>query len=192
MHSLHNCTVRRWMLVSWIVPCLLLMACVALGLLGSLFVSESDDLLDSLPTSSIVTVARYCICLAIFFGVAYNMWMPRVVLLSILRNIIPTWTVKDPTMPRNRLRRNIVHVATTVALLSSAVLVAEFVHNLGLLFALVGAISGVGIGLILPPLCHLRLSPHPVLHRDNILVILVLAIGTFSMFGCLISVFMGG
>lgn len=188
MHSLHNCTARRWALVSWMVPLLLLLACVALGLLGSLFVAETDDLLSSLPTEPVVTVARYLITLAIFCGVPYNTWMPRIVLLSILKGLAPAWTIKDPTIPGNRFRRNVVHVGLTVLLLVSAVVLAEFVSDTGLLFAVVGAISGVSIGLVLPPLCYLQLSPHAWHHRDNWGVVAVLVIGVCSMVGCLFSV----
>ena len=43
MHSLHNCTAKRWKIVSWVVVSTLTVACVLLGMLGSLFIEPSGD-----------------------------------------------------------------------------------------------------------------------------------------------------
>jgi amino acid permease len=187
MHALHHSTSKRWGIVAWSVPFALMGVCIALGMLGALYVSGGDNLLDEFSSDHIITVARYCVCLAIFCGVPYNTYMPRVVLLNLLKGVCPNWIVKDTSIPGNRFRRNVVHISLTVSLLLSALIVAEFITNLGLLFAVIGAISGVGIGLVLPPLCYLRLSDVHWTHRDNILVVIVLAIGIFSMIGCLAS-----
>ena len=76
--------------MAWLVPLLLMLSCVALGLLGSLFVSGGDNLLDSLPTDHVVTVARYCVCVAIVFGVPYNTYMPRVAVTMIIKGFVGT------------------------------------------------------------------------------------------------------
>ena len=188
MHALHRSTQKRWAVVAWTVPVSLAVMCVLLGLMGSLFVSGEDDLLDALPDGDpVVTVARYLVCLAILCAVPYNIFLPRVALTAILKGFIPRWIVKDPTEPGNRFRRNVVHVSLTIFLLATAVMVAELVTSLGLFFEVIGAISGVGIGLVLPPLCFIRLGGLPFTHSSNRIPCVVFCIGCFSMIGCLTS-----
>eukprot|EP00047_Mylnosiga_fluctuans_P011713 m.22537 g.22537 ORF g.22537 m.22537 type:complete len:452 (+) comp3766_c0_seq1:150-1505(+) len=188
MHALKRSTGRRWAIVSWTVPGLLMVMVVLLGLIGSLYLPDSSDLLSAIGSGIPAKIARGCIVGAIFCAVPYNTYMPRVAILGVLKDFIPTWTVKDKRDPgHNRFKRNVVHVTITVSLIGSALLLAEFVDDLGLVLEFVGAVSGVGIGLILPPLCYIAQSPYHWSHPENHLVLAVLIIGVASMGGCVAS-----
>ncbi len=167
--------------------------CVLLGLLGALFVSGNDDLLNALPEDDNAVIAARClVALAILCAVPYNIFLPRVALTAVLKGFFPRWIVRNSADPWNRTRRNVVHVSLTIFLLSSAIFVAEMVTSLGMFFEIIGAVSGVGIGLVLPPLCHIRLSKQPITHRENRVPVLVCAFGLFSMIGCLCSLIISG
>ena len=101
---------------------------------------------------------------------------------------MPNWIIKVPDDSTNRFRRNVVHVSLTLLLMVSAVVTSELVYTLGLLLAIIGAIAGVGIGLVLPPLCYLMLSKASWTTPNNRPILAVLIIGLVSMVGCLTSV----
>ena len=105
-----------------------------------------------------------------------------------MQEFMPNWIVKVHGDRSNRFRRNVVHVSLTMLLLISAVVTSELVNTLGLLLAIIGAIAGVGIGLILPPLCYLQLTKTSWTTPNNRPVLAVLITGVLSMVGCLMSV----
>jgi hypothetical protein len=58
-------------------------------------------------------------------------------------------------------RRRTYHL-TTALLLVIGWLIAEAITDLGTVFPFLGAVSGVGLNLLFPPLCYLSLEPHAV------------------------------
>ena len=80
---------------------------------------------------------------------------------------------------------------TTLLLVISTVIAIE-VEDLGTTFELVGAISGVSIGLVLPALCYIML-PEAVIARRSYpwttrCCYATVVIGVVSMIACVVSI----
>jgi amino acid permease len=186
---LENPTPRRWLIVSALTTGGLILVSGLVGICGLLFVGPGDNLLEEFRSHvPLINIARLSMSLAACSGIAYNVFMPRVAITAVMQLFAPRWTVKLPTTPGNRFRRNVVHIIVTTLLLASALTIAIFFDKLGLTYEIIGAVAGVSIGLIFPPLCILALSKEGILSsRSNIFALATLIIGAASMIGCVVS-----
>eukprot|EP00053_Salpingoeca_punica_P012770 m.114671 g.114671 ORF g.114671 m.114671 type:complete len:465 (-) comp16036_c1_seq1:1340-2734(-) len=189
LRVLEDPTPRRWLIVSACTTGGLILVSGLVGICGLLFVGPGDNLLEAFHSHApLINVARLSISLAACSGIAYNVFMPRVAITAVIQLFAPTWTVKLPGVPGNRFRRNVVHVTITTLLLASALIISIFFDKLGLTYEIIGAVAGISIGLIFPPLCVIVTSKAGVFHnRTNILSFITLIIGVCSMIGCVTS-----
>ncbi|TID13827.1 amino acid transporter [Venturia nashicola] len=122
-------------------------ACLILALVGYLTFGDKTDgnVLNNFPDDNImVNIARLC------FGL--NMLTTLPLECFVCREVIFTYFY--PSEPHQQTR----HVATTSALVISAIALSLFTCDLGIVFELVGATSACALAYILPPLCYLKLS----------------------------------
>ena len=80
----------------------------------------------------------------------------------VVRHVINVWVFESclgdyQTTQKMSLRR---HLALTLPLLGSCVLVCCFVKNLGVIMSLAGSLGAVTLAFVLPPLCRIKLSPY--------------------------------
>ncbi len=115
--------------------------------------------------------------------------MPRVSIMSLVQIKYPELVIKGagPRDARHRL-----HIIVTILILVATLIVIELVTNLGAVFAFIGGVAAIGISLILPACCYLKLewSRAPIWKRVGCVVCIIA--GTVGAIGCLSSLFAQG
>jgi amino acid permease len=181
MTGLKNSTAPRWRVVAIAVPAMLTLYCVIIGLLGFLYIGNTSDLLVAKPLGNgiYMKITRALMAFACLFNIPYNVYMPRVAIMSLMQVIAPRWSIKDRSKG-NRSRRNTVHIIMTTLILASELAVVVSVTDLGTFVALVG-VSGICVGLIIPATCFLLLRPVTgQYYVDTVLPYAIVAAGIVS------------
>jgi len=179
----HEPTRKRW--GSVIVGTLIMtyFSFVTLGYSGYfLFYTEVQaNVLDNFGENDILAnVARLLLCLNVIISVPYYCYMPKFALYSVL------------TLYAGKLNETFVQALFTVAIIAGGLIIAETVDDLGALFELVGGVSAVGMGFLLPAMLYLKLEKKPFYKSpQKILNIIIFLIGLFIMIGTIFQIVAG-
>jgi len=156
---------------------------VTLGYSGYfLFYTEVQaNVLDNFGENDILAnVARLLLCLNVIISVPYYCYMPKFALYSVL------------ALYAGKLNETFVQALFTVAIIAGGLIIAETVDDLGALFELVGGVSAVGMGFLLPAMLYLKLEKKPFYKSpQKILNIIIFLIGLFIMIGTIFQIVAG-
>ncbi len=176
LHSLKDPTPKRVAQVTHAVCAMFFFFGTLLALCGYLifFDSVQANILDNFARSDLVTqICRIALVFNVLIGVPYSTFMPRVALQAYVQLYKPNWINKSPN---NKCTRTIVHATLTTLVLAGALTIALLVTNLGNVYSFVGGLSALGISLILPPLCFLKLEPDAPRSKRAVCIIVIVCI----------------
>ena len=187
LRSLDNPTPLRWSYValfgiftSMVLGCGYGVACSLL-----FFGDTSGNVLDNFSRSDVFAIVlRFLLIMQILPSFPFNCFMPRVVLLSLAKLIVPHFVVK---LHGNRLNRTIVHFVLTTFVVVSAMITAIFVTNLGAFYSVIGGIGSISISMFIPPACYLLLIGDQPLIKFKCYLLIVF--GLLGLFGTLYANF---
>jgi len=179
----HLPTRRRWNNV--IVGTLIMtyFSFLAIGYGGyTLFFSDvRANVLDNFPEDDILAnVARLFLCLNVIVSVPYYCYMPKFATYSVL------------TLYLGKMNETFVQAMLTIVIIAAGLIIAEVVTDLGALFELVGGISAVGMGFLMPSLLYLKLEPQPFYSVQKLFNIFIFISGAVIMFGTIYQILIEG
>jgi len=133
----------------------------------------NSNILDNFPYNDIIaTIARILITLNILISVPYGCFMPRVSIYLVFNLLFG---------PIKYLKT--FHIVVTIGVLGSALLVAEFVTDLGITFSFLGAFAAVEIAYLLPTACFLKLEQGHWTTPKKLLHVVIFIFGIFTTVG---------
>ena len=184
LYTLKNPTRARWTVVACSSQLSLAMIFLLLGLLGAFYVGNTQNVLDNFSNSVLVLITRFLAALSLWLCIPYSVYMPRIVIFTVLTRAAPAMVVKSAS---NKTARTLMHALVTTVILAACLCVALLVDSLGVFVEFVG-LSGLCISLILPPACFLRLSPEKWWATlENKITSAILGLGLLLFVGCILS-----
>ena len=183
LYSLKEPTRSRWAVVRWAPQIVLAVTFLLLGLLGAFYFGNTQNILSSMENSILVLITKILASLSLWLCIPYCVFMPRVVINTVLDNLQPHLASKTK---ENKLKRTAIHFGVTSSILVVCTFIASAVDGLGVFVEFVG-IAGLCISTIIPPLCLLLLSDDYVATRENKMAMFVLCIGGLLFIGGIIS-----
>jgi len=131
------------------------------------------NVLDNFPEDDLLAnITRLLLCINVIASVPYYCYMPKFAVYSVL------------TLYLGKLNETLIQALLTVALIATGLIIAETVDNVGALFELVGGVSAVGMGFLVPAMLYLKLEKKPFYKSpQKIINIIIFIIGLFIMVG---------
>jgi len=168
-------TRKRWGGVIVITLIMTYFSFIILGYSGYfLFYTQVQaNVLDNFPEDDLLAnITRLLLCINVIASVPYYCYMPKFAVYSVL------------TLYLGKLNETLIQALLTVALIATGLIIAETVDNVGALFELVGGVSAVGMGFLVPAMLYLKLEKKPFYKSpQKIINIIIFIIGLFIMVG---------
>eukprot|EP00026_Physarum_polycephalum_P009014 Phypoly_transcript_09123.p1 GENE.Phypoly_transcript_09123~~Phypoly_transcript_09123.p1 ORF type:complete len:439 (+),score=23.51 Phypoly_transcript_09123:122-1438(+) len=175
-------TRKRWTIV--VRSCILanLVICLAVGILSYvLFVDDTQPFIpvpstDNFPsTSNLVNFARLFLIVMIISLVPYTCYLPRLALYQLVYSIMG----KD--LLKREKKEIILHTILTFLTPLGALLIAEFLDDLGAVLSISGGFSAAGLGFIMPPAVFLMLEDGHWHNSHKLPYVAIFCFGSFCI-----------
>ena len=146
------------------------------------FQNTSGNILDNFDVDDVMAIIlRIFLCFNICVSIPFGSFMPRVVILSLFKSIVPHLIIKSPD---NYWPRNFLHFIATSIVIISSTLTAIAVTDLGVLYSVIGGMSSCTISLIITPVVYLKLFGQDKITNIKCFFLIIAGtvgfIGTFS------------
>ncbi|PRP72803.1 hypothetical protein PROFUN_07703 [Planoprotostelium fungivorum] len=174
--SLRDATRSKWYNVNGIVMIMTVITFAVQSYSGFfLFYHDvKSNILSNFSATDVpANVARILLVLTILISVPYQCFMPRVSLYSVATLFFGS--------PKTNTGAKIVNTVITLIVVLSALLIAEFVTDLGKIYGLAGGVAAAAIAFVFPPLLFLKLEKGGLLAPKKIVAAIVLVIGIIIM-----------
>ncbi|KND04095.1 uncharacterized protein SPPG_01537 [Spizellomyces punctatus DAOM BR117] len=172
--SLRKPTMDRFAVVTHLSTGLSLLACLVLACGGYLVFTDKTqgNILNNFsPTHPLITLARLCFGINMFLTFPLECFVCREVLLHCIYG--QGEEEKPVSLP--------IHAGTTVALTLSAMGVALWTCDLGIVLEITGGFAATVLAYILPPLCYIYLSSGPTFSLKKAGPLLCIGFGVVVM-----------